>query len=1198
MLPGTVNFATLSIKDGHMRRLHSCFLTALLVLSTAGRGQNLTNGDLAIVNFATASNGMVGLVALTNLPGSSVVNITVASWSNGFDAAAAYEWALPASGVPAGTFITVTNFNNALLSVSTGSISIGPQQMALSTNGDQILVFQTNTTDRWFIYGLNYNVAWITNGPIGPSASYLPPGLEGASLELLSATNGAYNRTLTNGTKAELLQAITNAFNWIRSSVPISSTNLHFTVQDPFVASASFATNADVATEGNPFTVQIQRNTSSDTGVVEVAISGSSDLGVDFEAYAITHIRDPSLGSGFLGYRLAAWGTNLFAASSEAGEFGGDVVLFNSEGITLGIITNPAPDVPAPDTPERFGSALVFLSESLLAVGCEGDNIVSNDVGGVYLYAWNGSNATLLATLSDPNPSRDYFGAALGRLSSNRFIVGAYYGDLGATDSGSAYIYDWNGTSATLLTSVTNPLSSASGDVFGRYIAVLQSNLFVISSEFEEVGAVVNAGMAHLFQWNGEAATLLTTITNPAPGTTDQFGHSVAMLSTNEFIIGADRDHMSPTITNAGRAFVYRWNGASAVLLATVTNPLAASEDHFGQSISALSTDRFVIGAWRRDATATNVGAAYLFDWNGASATLIATVTNPTPEANDLFGSAVLGVDAGRFMVAAFEDDVLTANDGSVTIYSWNGSVGVVTSVIHRTSADNDAFGVAMDGLVNGRFVIGANFDHGSGENSGAAHLYQWTGTSAELLATVTNPSDDNSSFFGSAVGGMGSDRFIVGAQFDDSEGPGNGRAYLYEWNGTNAVLLDTVVNPSPSNYAHFGSSVAGLGSSRFVVAAELADDGADDAGAVYLYSWNGTNAVVLATVTNPTPLANENFGSCLAGMGPFRFLVGAEYAQEGGIAGGCAYLYQWNGSTVSLLATVTNPAPQSGDRFGSSLSGMGISRFIIGAEYDSENGLFSGRAYLYDWNGSAATLLATVTNPSPNPGDLFGDAVAGISTGRFAVGATQETPYGVVHLYNWNGQSASLLTTITNPAPTSSTSYEDFGAALADVNEVGLLVGVPSDSDPAIASGSAWLYRGATSGGNLVVDFDDGQTSAYVHVFSIDDRNPEDDENITFTFANNLGLSPVGVTSTVVVVTDNDPWATALTRPFQVSPTTAAITWTDTVAGTSYQLEFTTNLLNTTWTTSTLFSATGTTHTVPFPFVTNDAFRAFRLVW
>ena len=44
--------------------------------------------------------------------------------------------------------------------------------------------------------------------------------------------------------------------------------------------------------------------------------------------------------------------------------------------------------------------------------------------------------------------------------------------------------------------------------------------------------------------------------------------------------------------------------------------PVASSR--FGRSID-LDGDRLVVGAWRDDTAATDAGAAYVFDWDGAA---------------------------------------------------------------------------------------------------------------------------------------------------------------------------------------------------------------------------------------------------------------------------------------------------------------------------------------------------------------------------------------------------------------------------------------------------------------------------------------------------------------------------------------------------------------------------------------------------
>jgi hypothetical protein len=169
--------------------------------------------------------------------------------------------------------------------------------------------------------------------------------------------------------------------------------------------------------------------------------------------------------------------------------------------------------------------------------------------------------------------------------------------------------------------------------------------------------------------------------------------------------------------------------------------------------------------------------------------------------------------------------------------------------------------------------------------------------------------------------------------------------------------MLTTFTNPTPVAGDSFGFSVAALGTDRVLI-------GTRDAGAAYLFS---TNGAVLTTFTNPTPPGSDYFGWSVAAAGINRVLIGAPGDNTGAIGAGAAHLFSTNGA---LLTTFTNPTPAANDQFGSSVAAVGTDRVLMGApSYWQATG--PGAAYLFSIQ-PVLTIRLTSTNtvavswPSP----------------------------------------------------------------------------------------------------------------------------------------------------------------------------------------------------------------------------------------
>ena len=320
----------------------------------------------------------------------------------------------------------------------------------------------------------------------------------------------------------------------------------------------------------------------------------------------------------------------------------------------------------------------------------------------------------------------------------------------------------------------------------------------------------------------------------------------------------------------------------------------------------------------------------------------------------------------------------------------WAQNVTLINTYTNPAPASGENFGYSIAAVGNDRVLIGVPYDSAVALNAGVAYLFSTNGT---RLTTFTNPAPAWDDRFGYSLAAVGSDRVLVGAPADDAGADGAGAAYLFS---TNGALLFTFNNPTPAAQDNFGSSVAAVGSDCVLIGAPYGDAGGTDVGEAYLFSTNGT---LLTTFTNPTPASLDTFGSSVASVGSDRVLIGALGDDTGALGAGAAYLFNTNGT---LLTTFTNPTPASSDFFGNSVTAVGSDRVLIGASGDSTGATSAGAAYLFSTTG---TLLNTITNPTPAVSDYFGNAVTAMGNDRVLIGAYQDntgaTDAGAAYLYS-----------------------------------------------------------------------------------------------------------------------------------------------------------------------------------------------------
>jgi len=661
------------------------------------------------------------------------------------------------------------------------------------------------------------------------------------------------------------------------------------------------------------------------------------------------------------GRSVAAVGTDRVLIGADRDDRGatdaGVAYLFSTNGALLTTFTNPTPAIY-----DYFGYPVAAVGSDRVLIVALYDDTGAANAGAAYLFSTNG---TLLTTFTNPAlATPDYFGCSVVALGSDRVLIGAHNNDTGAPDAGIAYLFSANGT---LLTTFTNPTPSAE-DQFGRLVAVLGNDRVLIGAPGDDTGAE-GAGIVYLFSTNG---TLLTTLTNPILAGSQGFGSSVAALGAGRLLIGAENDDTGAP--DAGAAYLFTpdsytpglvadgvragsvttlslapgavgsaqlADGAvtpikmatpTALLLNTFTNPTPASYDDFGRSLAALGDDRVVIGACHDDTGATDAGIAYIFSTNG---TLLTTFTNPTPPtAYDVFAYSVAALGRDRVLIGAPYDQ-RGGEDGGVA-YLFRADGTLLTTFTNPTPSGVDEFGFALAAVGSDHVLIGNYMESfGSTYYAGAAYLFS---TNGALVTTFTNPAPASYEDFGCSLAAVGNDRVLIGAYGDDTGGGSGGAAYLFSTNGT---LLATLTNPTPGEYDRFGYAVAGVANDAVLVSAYWDNSGANQAGAAYLFSTNGT---LLTTFTNPTPEAFDHFGYSLAAVGSDRVLIGAPGDDSGTPSAGAVYLFSTNGTLLTTFQVLT---AAFGD-FGSSVAAVGRAQVLIGAPYDRAN---AGAAYLLDFD-------------------------------------------------------------------------------------------------------------------------------------------------------------------------------------------------------------------------------------------------------
>jgi hypothetical protein len=304
----------------------------------------------------------------------------------------------------------------------------------------------------------------------------------------------------------------------------------------------------------------------------------------------------PAVGARF-GNAISLEGGRLVVGST------GKAYVYNLDAATP---TQPILTLNNPGDPDDYFGVDVSIAGTRVAVGAAYFGSGTSSTGHVYLYDTSSATPALpVSIFSSPDQAEnDYFGSSVS-LSGSRLAVGATHDDTAGPDSGTVFVFDLtSGTPTTPVYTLGNP-TPAGSDRFGGSISISGSRL-IVGAEQDDTGAT-NSGSAYVYDLAGGTPTVpVTVLNNPTPAANAGFAGRVSIAGT---LVGVGAYRAS----GSGMAYLYDLaSGAPGTPVQTISNPSPDTQDFFGLGIS-VNANNIAVGAALDDSVAPNFGYAYVF---------------------------------------------------------------------------------------------------------------------------------------------------------------------------------------------------------------------------------------------------------------------------------------------------------------------------------------------------------------------------------------------------------------------------------------------------------------------------------------------------------------------------------------------------------------------------------------------------------
>lgn len=322
------------------------------------------------------------------------------------------------------------------------------------------------------------------------------------------------------------------------------------------------------------------------------------------------------------------------------------------------------------------------------------------------------------------------------------------------------------------------------------------------------------------------------------------------------------------------------------------------------------------------------------------------------------FGDAV-AIDGDKAVLGAFAQP-------SVCFFS--NESGEWTQVVRIDNVEGSDFGVSVD-LDGDYAIIGARDYENVGE-SGAAFIYHFDGSTWVEEAILLPDDATQGDWFGNYVAISG-DYAVVGAERDDvGEFDEGGSAFVFHNDGGTWTQVAHLIPSDVSERGQFGWGVS-ISGETVLVGSRQADQVGTDAGAGYIYTFNGSEWVE-QILTASDGSGTDYFGTSVDIEGDLA-IIGAPGNDEGGDNYGAAYIFYNDSGTWTQQQKLIGPeGGVMGSGYGDDVA-IDDSFAMVSASWGAD---MNGCVYLYQYDGSEWNNLYYIA-PWTDGSHTFGKTVS-----------------------------------------------------------------------------------------------------------------------------------------------------------------------------------------------------------------------------
>ena len=405
----------------------------------------------------------------------------------------------------------------------------------------------------------------------------------------------------------------------------------------------------------------------------------------------------------------------------------------------------------------------------------------------------------------------------------------------------------------------------AAGDSSGTTLALSDDGNIVAIGSVDNGGNGDDSGHVRVFSYSGSNWVQLGMDID-GEAADDESGRGLD-ISADGSVVAIGARNNDGNGSNSGHVRIFNYDGSNWIQKGTDIEG-ESSPDAFGNALS-LSADgnTVAVGAQFFDGVISNCGQVRVFKFDGTDWVLMGAGIEGQVSSG-AFGVAVSLSDNGNILaVGSPSTNGTTGNNGHVKVFSFDGINWNQIGANIVGEASGDRFGVSVKLSEDGSILaVGASFNGGNGDASGHVRVFQNVGGNWQQLGTDID-GEAAYDFSGIALS-LSADGTIVGigAGSNDMNGSNSGSARVFQYNGTDWVLLGSNMY-GENNNDRFGTEIAlsAIGN-KVAISSVGADYNGNASGSVQLFDLNlniavcGTDIPGVLTYDTPASGGSGNY--------------------------------------------------------------------------------------------------------------------------------------------------------------------------------------------------------------------------------------------------------------------------------------------------------------------------------------------------